>query len=345
MGAHWVFIVRALVSASIVSTLHPLLLTDREMSRITEELIGRLQRARVSSTFRGIVATVDANTIEPDGRRRPAVVKELVESGFVQSAEQLGRYEPTAKVLEEMVVQTVRLEDRWEHLLREHEREPYSRPWIPVSKLSTAEQLGVLRDTSCDWFVVATDPYRYMQQFSDTADTVNETDRYYSKYTRYWSGPLSKIEEAHLKLGETHNTQVAVSSKSLRLFVRSYLRTKKLNQEFAKNLPWALAKLKLLAEHELFGEDNQPIIDRQLNEGFVIRGCCEEPETAAEVEWEANLQQSVTRLRQGIDRRKRTIELLERIEDAVAEHGGWEVFKQDFWKALEAELAEEDNDG
>jgi hypothetical protein len=308
-----------------------------QTTRITEPLLSQLRMTKLSSVFRGTEATIDGRSIERDGRRRPAVIRRLLQSKLIRKiTEKEHMFTIIESVLDEIDSVEIDLMAIWtSNYTANNKRQAYHRPWILLEKLTVPEQWAVLNEQTCDWFVVAVDPYRYMHDFAEVAEAPDDPKRIRVKFSRYWSGPHSELTHARSKLRSAPGTVIAVSSDELRTEVQSYHVEQHRQWQFANNLLFGLVELELVPAFLLLDDHGKPLIDRQLNEGFAIRGVSVEPEHADEVRWESNLRESIARVENSIRKRQETLHILNEVSTAISRFGGWHKFKQSFWDMLD----------
>lgn len=306
---------------------------------LSDEQLRVLQERALQEVFTGRAATVYAEQFETDGRKRSRVIREAVESGFIEPSDSK-TYRVLPRVLDTIETAQTDLFQTWQvNFEKNQASSAYEKPWIRLASLPMPIQKGVLLSNAVDWYVVSLTPYNYHVSFADEPEQPVDSTRSMSRYSTYWAGPFDTLDAARERLRSVDGTCLAVSSPILRGKAKAFHNERKFVRQFVINLLWGLAKLGIVPKDELFSSDDKARIDSQLEEGHPLHfGSRHSPETTSEVAWEANLKESIQRITDQISEQQHRLALLVHIRDAMDSYGGWEKFKRDYAAALRREL-------
>jgi hypothetical protein len=316
-------------------------MVETDSKSLSADQIVLLQRTFLWGRINRRTPQVSDVSLESDGRRRGRVVKEAVAAGLIRDvgrdAWQGNAYEVMPDIMQTLTPQLPELITSWSSLYERYShKNAYARPWIRLEELTIAEQFGAIKSEAVDWFIVATVPYEYHASFADDAETVLTNAPPASAYQRYFAGPFRSLDEAVTAKTGKPSVCLALSSPELRQFVADKFAEEKLQRTFAANLLWGLVTMEIVPKDLLFGPDDKPTMDSQLVEGHSLRLSSDmnPPSCRAEVRWDANLAESVERIKSRIERLQVKLEQLRAIDKNVAKFGGWDRFKE----ALESRL-------
>ena len=322
-------------------------MVEIDVQIVTCEQMEQLQRQFLKATFNGEVAAVTDKSLESDGRRRGRVLKEAVNTGLLvpsnESSTYGKTYHITAEVIASVIPSTLPLFEIWTALHEKNShREPYERPWIRVEDLSIEVQCGVLKTDDIDWFVVARTPYEYRANFADAPETILADVSQFHAFNQYWAGPFATLDDAIARRKKISGACIAPSSQVLRRQVAEFFAERKLQWQFANNLLWGLVEVAQVPEDVIFDADGNPAVDKQLEEGYSLRLSSNPnpPANRDAVAWEANLANSIERLKSRITKAEQQLELLRVIQTRVASSGGWGSFMDTLEKKLRTAIAE-----
>lgn len=298
-----------------------------------------LQERALNELLTGRPATIYAEQFESDGRKRSRAIREAVDSGFIEPSDSK-THRVLRSVLDTIEATEANLYEIWQaNLDKNPSKNAYEKPWIRLAALPLPIQRGISLSTEVDWYVVSPTPYDYHAAFADEPEHEIDSSRSMNRFSAYWAGPFETLDSTRETLRSAEGTCLAVSSPSLREKVTAFHNKRKFERQFATNLLWGLATLRIVPEDELFSSDDKPRIDSQLEEGRSFHLGARTPTTTPdEVAWETNLKESIERITEQISQQQERLALLHRIRDAIDKYGGWEVFKADYASALRREL-------
>jgi hypothetical protein len=309
-------------------------MVDTDSQILTAEQREMLQRAFLWGTINRQTPQVSDVSLESDGRRRSRVIKDAVAAGFIrdmgQDAWQGNAYEVTSEIIKTLHPQHPELFQTWSKLHEKNShRNAYSRPWIRLEELSMPEQFAAIESDSLDWFIVSSVPYEYHAYFADEAEAILADATPAGAYNRYFAGPFPTLEAAVAAKSGKPSLCLAVSSQELRKTVEAKFAEEKLQRTFATNLIWGLVSLDVVPKDLVVGPDGKPTVDPQLVEGHSLRLSSDvnPPSCRDEVRWDANLAESIDRIKSRIEKLQATLEQLRTIDKGVAAIGGWTTFK------------------
>jgi len=309
-------------------------MVDTDSQILTAEQREMLQRAFLWGTINRRTPQVSDVSLESDGRRRSRVIKDAVAAGLIRDmgkdAWQGNAYEVTSEIIKTLDPQHPEPLETWSKLHEKNsQRNAYSRPWIRLEELSMPQQFAAIESDSVDWFIVSAVPYEYHAYFADEAETILTDATPAGAYNRYFAGPFPTLEAAVAAKSGKPSLCLAISSPELRQSVEAKFTEEKLQRTFAANLIWGLVSLHVVPKDLVVGPDGKPTVDPQLDEGHSLRLSSDvnPPSCRDEVRWDANLAESIDRIKSRIEKLQATLEQLRTIEKGVAAFGGLNKFK------------------
>ncbi len=321
-------------------------MVDTESQFLTVAQREMLQRTYLWSQINGRRAEVSDDRFEPDGRRRAKTIREAISAGFLRPLEKDSSngktYEVTSQVLSTLSVEPPDLMQVWSKLYeRASQRRVYSRPWVRLEDLSMGQQAAVLDCVSMDWYVVSSVPHEYHATLADEPDVVLKDVAESQAYHRFYSGPYETLTAAAAVRSGKSTCMLAVSSVQLREAVAARISEETHQRLFVSNLLWALATLNIVPKDLLFNGDGTAKLNSQLIEGhtfgFGSSAPAPAPTTRSEVNWQANLNESIERLKSQIDQLQKTLDQYRQIDHGIQTFGGWEKFMDE----MEARIRQE----
>lgn len=302
--------------------------------------IQHLQRAAVIGALSGSTQSVNIETLERDGRKRPTLIRKLIAEGYATVVED--RATPTQKCLGEVSTHPMNLHAIWGHIHEHDMSDRLKMPWVRMDDLTT-EQLKEVLANSGDYqfYVIDCDPYQYTTcRFMENAGEVPTGKGAHC----YWEGPLT-LEQARTVLPQVRNQfrsgkglmscfEIVISSIELEEKIKDEEFNEELERLLRCNLCWALTELGIMEKKEVFDDQGDasenkstPKISTTKRDGIFpsYTNLGDDPE-----QWEAVLEEQTEKITNRIGQLQAQQHLLFRLALKVQKYGGWGKLNEDF---------------
>jgi hypothetical protein len=282
---------------------------------------------------------VSTDTLERDGRKRPALVRKLIADGHATVVED--RATPTQQCLEEVSTHPMNLYAIWGHIHEHDMSDRLKMPWVRMDDLTTEQLKEVLLNAGdYQFYVIDCDPYQYTTcRFMENAGEVPT-----GKGARcYWEGPLT-LEQARTVLPQVRNQfrsgkgmiscfEIVISSIELIDKINTKAFDEELEHLLRCNLCWALVELGIMEQAEVFvvkeGDDekNEPKLSTTKRDGIFpsYTNLGDDPE-----QWEAVLEEQTEKIAKRIEQLQAQQHLLFQLAVKVQKYGGWGKLNEEF---------------
>jgi len=303
---------------------------------------------------------VSSSTLEPDGRRRKALIRRLLKEGMMTAHEQgmLDAFDPTDKVLTGLTPDVVDFKAKWEEGRRDREVRYYARDrwFIRFEELSYAERLGILDlagEMGVRFYVVDGTPLNYSASHYADEPGIQE-----DRGSCEWHGPFATLDQAQEQRSKCYarssgmrcGYEIVFDTEELEAHIDEACFEERFQEYYPKLFAWALVKCGILSEDEAYetyqqGDETKkrPLVTVADGHGLIIGNRANV--SAKPDQWQADVTKGIDRLIDQIAQAQAKLELYRKIEKGLAAYvGGFAQFLEDYKGHLRTALQQEDNE-
>lgn len=296
-----------------------------------------IQRILLTTVFHKLLTGRDQeipdHKLEPDGRSRAKVIRELGKGGYVIPAKkgkgEDATYFATPKVWDDIPPEDFDLLALWQSMRKPNSRTITESPYVRLEPL-----FGQSGDITTPF---KPSQLRLLLNHADEYDfwVLDGSLVYYhmTPTTEKIVGPLkldevAKIYDKMLKNSRGYWPSVHVSSERLREQVADIIFEEMVEENFPKHVGWGFASLGILDEEEA------KLVSSHGISSLMLHGLRLGDDTTTPDEWEGNFEKSVDLLIEQLGKIQERLAVARKIQKGIAEIGGWDKFRGDYRKNL-----------
>lgn len=302
---------------------------------MTDGVLSQLLRTTLNNKLYGSSTKLHSpNYIESDGRKQKKALRELVEAGYLSQTGD--EFHVTNKCWDELQTEGVDLIAIWERDRKEGWNRRRNYPFVRWQMLTWGQKKTVLECAGhYQWHVCNHVPLQYdsPMQDGDMAGPVVDADTNLSVKLN----DLEETVKARLKQekrgGHFPETEIVLKIDGLTKHVEKVLGDERFVTLYQTNLKWALSTLGVAT-----ADDAKEIVTSD-EPGWVLGGGANSNLGTDPEKWGEVLTEKIANAKEGIERIKRRLAIMEGIAAGVEAMGGWEVFREQYKVKLTEELA------
>jgi hypothetical protein len=300
---------------------------------MTDGVLSHLLRITLNNKLYGNSTKLGSpNYIESDGRKQKKALRELVEAGYLSQTGD--EYHVTNKCWEELQTESVDLIAIWNRDRSEGWNRRRNYPFIRWQLLSWGQKKTVLMCAGhYEWHVCNHVPLQYdtPMQDGDMAGPLVEADTNLSEKLNVLEEQVRVRLKQEKRGGHFPEIEIVLKIDGLTAHVEKVLSDERFVQLYKTNLKWGLSKVGVVSE-----DDAKEIVTSD-EPGWVLGGGGNSNLGTDPDKWGDMLKERIQNAKEGIERIKRRLAIMEQIEAGVEAKGGWEAFREQY----KAKLAEE----